>query len=172
MIKEWRYQDGDIAFFWLHFLSQEEQLTTIQDTEWILEHGAEAEAPLSCTSETKTDYNRSVRGKVICRAHCPPQGQYNTGLRGLPWPSDSAVGKENHAGKIQHLQHCGSLCGNPFIILPHEDFRGILEVQSRGILLWQWNGKDIAITSTGNLADQVHTCSSQVVIPTNVFAHL
>lgn len=72
--------NGPIGHSWLHFPSQEKQLTTIykQDTaDRLLEHGDEAET-FPCTVETKMDCIRRGREQVHTDHMALPLGQCST----------------------------------------------------------------------------------------------
>lgn len=86
----------------------------------------------------------------------------------------SSSGKREQRGDTELLstQHCGLLCGNSYLIEHHGDHRGIFRPQTLGGWLWwkRWEGS--ITTSTQILADEIHTCSAQVIIPISNFACL
>lgn len=65
----------------------------------------------------------------------------------------------------------GCFVGATTLTSLHEDLRWIFS-PTLGLWLWWRSGEGFATASMQILADQVHTCSAQVVIPTSTFAHL
>ena len=95
----------------------------------------------------------------------PPPGQHGTTQRGLPWASSSPSGKREPTGTTSTPSTVGCFAGSPTLTLLHGDFREICWVQPLGI--WMWRG-DGPATSTWIVADRVHNCSAQVIIPIRV----
>ena len=66
----------------------------------------------------------------------------------------------------------GLFCGSPYSDFVPLGLQGSLWLSATGIGLWERMGEGLATTSTWILADWVHTCSGQVLIPASGFAHL
>ncbi|XP_073657722.1 uncharacterized protein CCDC7 isoform X14 [Tursiops truncatus] len=102
--------------------------------------------------------------------HQSHPGWCSTTPRSLPSALSSSSLKEEPSVDFQLYQHCGSLLESPHF-LP-QGFRGNLLGLTTGNLIVTEKGEGLATTSTGILADQVLTCSTQVVVLTSSFAHL
>ena len=138
----WYHQDGKIGHSWLHFPSQEQQLTTSQGqatTESILEHRGKANGH-SCTTDANTDCIKR-RKAATERSHCPPYPRLLQHHMALLWSGTTGI-----AGESAGLNHWKSNCDGE---------KGGIKENSIWILV-----------------DWVHICRAQVVIPTSSFAHL
>ncbi|XP_049561498.1 coiled-coil domain-containing protein 7 isoform X16 [Orcinus orca] len=102
--------------------------------------------------------------------HQSHPGWCSTTPRSLPSALSSSSLKEEPSVDFQLYQHCGSLLESPHF-LP-QGFRGNLLGLTTGNLIVTEKGEGLATTSTGILADQVLTRSTQVVVLTSSFAHL
>nr|XP_030692959.1 coiled-coil domain-containing protein 7 isoform X5 [Globicephala melas] len=110
-----------------------------------------------------------IKGGIKTQSKSHP-GWCSTTQRSLPSALSSSSLKEEPSVDFQLYQHCGSLLESPHF-LP-QGFRGNLLGLTTGNLIVTEKGEGLATTSTGILADQVLTCSTQVVVLTSSFAHL
>ena len=72
-VNEWHHQDGDTDYSWLHFPSQEQQLTSIEGqdtTERILEHENEADTLPPIPQRSRKNSIRKVEGAATHWPHC------------------------------------------------------------------------------------------------------
>ena len=111
-----------------------------------------------CTTETKTDCVRKLRGTLT--ALPLPQDRTASHREVYPEPSVPLVAKESR-GVNQHTQHCGLLCGSPYCGLTAMGIVGDLQSSTTGNLaMIRERGQGLTTISTWILADWVHTCSA------------
>ncbi|XP_032477319.1 coiled-coil domain-containing protein 7 isoform X16 [Phocoena sinus] len=125
--------------------------------------------------ETDTERMRETVGREkaideLKTHHQSHPGWCSTTPRSLPSALSSSSLKEEPSVDFQLYQHCGSLLESPRF-LP-QGFRGNLLGLTTGNLIVTEKGEGLATTSTGILADQVLTHSTQAVVLTSSFAHL
>ncbi|XP_029092158.1 coiled-coil domain-containing protein 7 isoform X4 [Monodon monoceros] len=124
--------------------------------------------------ETDTERMRDTVGREkaieLKKHHKSHPGWCSTTPRSLPSALSSSSLKEEPSVDFQLYQHCGSLLESPHF-LP-QGFRGDLLGLTTGNLIVTEKGEGLATTSTGILADQVLTHSTQAVVLTSSFALL
>ena len=125
-----------------------------------------------CTMETKTDCIRRVREAATLTALSLPQAIAVPHGRS-PWASSSFSEKrEPGGGQPAHLALWATLRESLLWLCNTGDCRGIWGAPLLEIWLWWRRKEGLATTSIWILADQIHTCSAQLVIPNSGFAHL
>lgn len=128
-----------------------------------------------CSSGTKTDQIRRVRGATIHWLNCLFPGQHLTTQRGLSWASGSSSGKREPGGGSQSPPALWVALQEPVLWShtmgtavesagPHAGNLSVIEKKG-GLATTLRAGTQI-------LSGQVPLCSAQVLIPTSSFAHL